>query len=70
MENKRNNYSDLMSLSEASKITGLSADHLRRLVEHNQIWGIKIGRMWVTTQKTVEEYVNQKHPSGPKPKKS
>lgn len=59
---------DLISISEASTLSGLSADHLRRLVEKKAIWGLKIGRIWVTTRQAVEEYSSQKHPRGRKPK--
>ena len=34
---------DLISLSEASKLSGLSNAHLRRLVESNTLWGKKKG---------------------------
>lgn len=64
------NISDLISLFEASKLSGLSADHLRRLVEQKRIWGVKIGRNWITSQKAVEEYIHVRHPRGPKPQKS
>jgi excisionase family DNA binding protein len=59
---------DFVSLSQASSIFGLSADHLRRLVEKEKIWGIKIGRNWITSRQAVQEYVKKRHPRGPKQK--
>lgn len=59
--------SELISLSEASTISGLTSTHVRRLVASKQIWGRKIGRNWVTTRQAVEEYISQEHPSGRKP---
>lgn len=39
-------FLDLISLHDAAIFCGLSQDHLRRLVEGNKLWGIKIGRNW------------------------
>lgn len=63
------NISELISLTEASQISGLSAAHLRRLVDQKRLWGKKIGRNWVTSRSAVEEYFIQPHPRGRKPKK-
>jgi hypothetical protein len=61
---------DLISLQEASNVSGLSADHLRRLIERNLIWGKKIGRNWVTTKLDVTNYMEKDRKPGRKPKKS
>jgi excisionase family DNA binding protein len=61
---------DLISLREASELSGLSAGHLRLLASRGEIWAAKLGRNWVTTAKAVEEYLAQGHRPGPKPKKS
>ncbi len=60
---------DLISLDEAANLSGLSADHLRRLVREGGLWGRKIGRNWVTTQKAVREYIARDRRPGPKPHK-
>jgi excisionase family DNA binding protein len=60
---------ELISLREAAKLSGLSAGHLRLLVRRGELWGVKLGRNWVTTAKAVEEYLAQDHRPGPKPKK-
>jgi excisionase family DNA binding protein len=59
---------DLISLQEAAKLSGLSSDHLRRLVEHGDLWGKKIGRNWVTTKQAIEIYIAKDHRRGRKPK--
>jgi hypothetical protein len=60
---------DLISLREASKLSGLSTSHLRLLVSRGDIWGLKLGRNWVTTAQTVREYLAQDRRPGPKPQK-
>ena len=59
--------SKLISLSEASNISGLSASHLRKLVREGQIKGVKLGRNWLTTKEAVREYLKQERRPGPKP---
>ena len=60
----------LISLAEAAKRCGLSADHLRRLMERGAIRGQKIGRNWVTTEAAVREYLALSIRPGPKRKES
>jgi len=67
MNENDKSVSDLISLSEASTISGFTATHVRRLVASKQIWGVKIGRNWVTTRQAVEDYISHEHPSGRKP---
>jgi excisionase family DNA binding protein len=38
---------ELMSSKEAAEKLGLSHDHVRRLLEHHQLKGKKIGRNWI-----------------------
>ena len=58
----------LISLAEASEISGLSAGHLRLLVSQKKLWGTKIGRNWVTTEQAVRDYIATNPRPGPKPK--
>jgi len=60
---------DLISLQEAAKISGLTSIHLRLLVRKGEMWGTKIGRNWVTTQKAVREYQAREERRG-RPKKT
>ena len=70
MFNKNVSFNDLISLTEASSICGLSSDHLRRLMEKGLIKGKKIGRDWITTKDFVMEYIQQKRRPGRKSKKT
>ena len=61
-------FDELIPLSEAANLSGLSSDHLRHLVRNGDLWGMKIGRNWITTRKVVEEYIARDRKPGPKPK--
>ena len=61
--------SALISVTEASQISGLSPVHVRKLVRDGQIEGVKIGRNWLTTEEAVREYMKLELRPGPKPKK-
>ena len=60
---------ELISLSEAARLSGLSPSYLRRLVTQGEIWGMKIGRNWVTTAQAVIQFLARERKPGPKPKK-
>ena len=60
--------SKLISVAEASRISGLSASHIRRLLRDGEIEGVKIGRDWSTTEEAIQEYLKQERRPGPKPK--
>jgi hypothetical protein len=66
---KQPDLSELIPLSAAAKISGLSPSHHRLLVSQGELWGKKIGRNWLTTEKTVREYMARDRRPGPKPKK-
>ena len=65
----QSNLDDLITLKEASKLSGLSHDHLRRLAGRGDLLAKKIGRDWVTTERAVREYLAQDRRPGPKPNK-
>ena len=58
---------DLISLKKAAELSGLSPSHLRLLVSSGEVWGMKIGRNWVTTAQAVNEYLARNIRPGPKP---
>jgi hypothetical protein len=68
-ENSSNQPSldELITLSEAAGISGLSHSHLRLLVRNGDVWGKKVGYFWFTTEKAVREYIARDHRPGPKP---
>lgn len=57
---------DLISLTVASRLCGLSSDHLRRLAGRGDLRAKKIGRDWLTTMRAVEEYISRDRRPGPK----
>ena len=48
---------ELISLSEAATVTGLTMKHLGLLAREGKLRARKIGRNWVTTRKAVKEYM-------------
>ena len=64
MKNQNPEINDLISLKQASEISGLSHDHLRRLAEQGKIDSKKIGRNWITTKDAITKYMEQKKPRG------
>ena len=58
----------LIPLSKAAKMSGLSVSQLRLLVSRKEIWGVKPGRNWYTTEIAVREYLARDIRPGPKPK--
>ena len=53
----------LITLAEASRMSGLSHSHLRLLVRTGRIWGVKMGRDWLTTREAVAAYLSIKRES-------
>ena len=63
------NLDELISLREAAELSGLSTSYLRLLVRQGDIWGVKLGRNWVTTAEAVKEFLATERKRGPKLKK-
>ena len=68
-ENPDPTLTELISLADASALSGLSHGHLALLIRKGDLWGKKIGRDWVTTKQAVQDYLASSHKPGPKPKK-
>lgn len=66
-ENPDPMLTELISLAEAANLSGLSHGHLALLIRKGDLWGIKIGRDWVTTPKAVLDYLANRPKPGPKP---
>ena len=58
---------ELIPLSQAAELSGLSQGHLSLLIREKELWGVKIGRNWVTTEKAVRDYLALNRKPGPKP---
>ena len=61
-------WDELISLLDATEISGLTQRHLRLLVSQGELWGRKLGRDWFTTESAVREYLARDRKPGPKPK--
>jgi len=59
---------DLISLRQASKISGLTTNHLRLLLKKGLLSGRKIDNFWVTTEAAIREYQSLGKRPGPKQK--
>jgi hypothetical protein len=67
--NEQPRLDELISLSQAAELSGLTQPHLALLIRQGKLWGEKIGRNWVTTEIAVREYLALGHKPGPKPRK-
>jgi hypothetical protein len=59
---------ELITLSDAAKLSGFTTRHLRYLAENGELWARKLGRNWFTTKLAVEEYLARERHPGPKSK--
>ena len=59
---------DLISVTEAAKLSGFTTGFIRQLLIRREIDGVKIGRNWLTTREAIEEYLKRDRRRGPKPK--
>lgn len=51
------NLDKIISLNQASKISGYNPDYLSALIRKKDIKGEKIGGSWFTTEKEIEKYI-------------
>ena len=63
------NIQDLINFEEASRLSGFTDRHLRKLAGENKLWAIKLGRNWFTTTQAIKDYLALDRKPGPKPKK-
>lgn len=59
--------SKLISVAEASELSGLTPGYIRKLLRRGELKGVKVGQNWVTTAEAVREYTRQERRPGPKP---
>ena len=58
---------ELISLENAAAVCGLTPDHLRRLARKGELWALKPGREWLTTEVAVKAYKARNIRPGRKP---
>jgi hypothetical protein len=56
----------LIPLSKAVELTGFSRQHMALLLRTSKVWGIKIGRNWLTTEAAIQAYLATEPRPGPK----
>jgi hypothetical protein len=62
----RPRWNELITLAEASKLSGLSTGHLRLLAGQGEIWARRLGHNWFTTEQAIREYLARDRRPGPK----
>ena len=60
---------ELIPLSEAAHIAGMTPDHLRFLARKGSLKAKKVGRDWLTTEQAVIEYLRDSHKRSRDPRK-
>ena len=72
METQQEEYQpsvdELITLRQASKFSGLTTSHLRRLLGNQKLWGKKIDSIWLTTEYAIKTYLDSNPRPGPKSK--
>ena len=63
------NLNELISLRQASEITGLTTNHLRLMISQGKLWAKKIDTFWVTTEEALSTYLRNRAKPGRKPQK-
>ena len=61
-------YDELISLHEAAEYAGLSVESIRTYANHGRFKAKKIGNMWVTSRRWVDEYLSSRDTRGRKPR--
>ncbi len=69
-EDYQPNLNELISLRQASEITGLTTNHLRLMISHGKLWAKKIDTFWITTEEALSNYLRNRAKPGRKPPKA
>ena len=48
---------EFVTCQDAAQALGYTTQHVRRLVRHGKLEGLKIGRDWVISQVSVDEFL-------------
>lgn len=61
--------SELISVTRAAELSGLTPGYIRRLLRDKRIEGKRLGRDWFTTEEALREYLKEERRPG-RPKSS
>lgn len=56
----------LLSTAEAMRLSGLSREHIQRLLRQKRIEGIKLGHDWLVFEDSLKAFTAQPRKTGPK----
>jgi len=56
----------LLSTSEAVELSGLSREHIQRLLREKLLEGMKLGHDWLLFEDSLEAFLSQPRKTGPK----
>ncbi len=56
----------LISTSEATRIAGLSREHIQRLLRSSVVEGLKLGHDWLVYEDSLKAYLAKPRKPGPK----
>ena len=62
--------SELITVSEASKLSGYTPQHVRLLIRQGLINGRRSGGIWLVEASSLRNYINNAPKPGPKPEAS
>ena len=66
-KNKKTDLDDLITFTQAARLSGFSTRHLRHLALKGEIWAKKFGPNWVTTARAIQDYIALNKKPVPKP---
>jgi hypothetical protein len=67
-QKKNPELDELITFTQAAKLSGFTDRHLRHLAKTGDMWAKKLGRNWFTTARAIQDYLSQTRKTGPKPK--
>ncbi len=68
MSDYADSSTELIGLSEAAKLSGLTHDHLRRIAREGKLKAVKVGRDWLITKEALNAYLASDRKPGRKAK--
>ena len=58
-----------LTTKQGAERSGLSRDHVRRLLEWGRLEGMKVGRDWLVSINSLDHYMANRPKPGPKPRR-
>jgi excisionase family DNA binding protein len=58
----------ILSVAEASALSGFTRTHINYLISQGQLDAVKVGSIWLVYEDSVRRYMASPHKPGPKPR--